>query len=29
MAPPVFLEATHAAALEWIELGELREHAAT
>jgi uncharacterized protein (DUF2237 family) len=29
IAPPVFLEATHAAALEWIELSELRQHAAT
>lgn len=28
MAPPVFLEAIHSAALEWIELGELRQHAA-
>jgi uncharacterized protein len=29
IAPPVFLEATHATALEWIELSELRQHAAT
>ena len=29
VAPPVYLEATHAAALEWIELGELRQHAAS
>jgi len=27
MAPPVFLEATHATALEWIELDELLQHA--
>jgi uncharacterized protein len=29
VAPSVYLEATHAAALEWIELGELRQHAAS
>jgi hypothetical protein len=26
-APPVVLASTHASALEWIELGELRQHA--
>ena len=28
-APPVVLEATHASALEWVTLDELREHAAS
>ena len=27
VAPPVFLAATHASVLEWVELGELRQHA--
>jgi hypothetical protein len=27
VAPPVVLAATHASALEWVELGELRQHA--
>lgn len=26
-APPVVLAATHASVLEWVELGELRQHA--
>jgi uncharacterized protein len=29
VAPPVVLEATHAAALEWVTLDELRQHAAS
>jgi hypothetical protein len=29
VAPPVVLEATHAATLEWVNLDELREHAIT
>jgi uncharacterized protein (DUF2237 family) len=28
MAPSVVLEATHASVLEWVELAELKEHAA-
>jgi uncharacterized protein (DUF2237 family) len=28
-APPVVLAATHASVLEWVELGELRQHAAS
>jgi uncharacterized protein (DUF2237 family) len=28
VAPPVVLEATHASSLEWIEIGDLRQHAA-
>ena len=28
LAPPVVLEATHASALEWVDLEELRAHAA-
>lgn len=27
VAPPVVLEATHAATLEWVELDDLRQHA--
>jgi uncharacterized protein (DUF2237 family) len=27
VAPPVVLAATHASVLEWVELGELRQHA--
>jgi uncharacterized protein (DUF2237 family) len=27
VAPPVVLDATHARTLEWVSLGELREHA--
>lgn len=29
VAPPVVLEATHASALEWVTLDELRQHAAS
>lgn len=29
VAPPVVLAATHASVLEWVELGELRQHATT
>ena len=29
VAPPVFLDATHAQALEWVSLEDLRHHAAT
>ncbi len=29
VAPPVVLEATHASALEWVSLDELRQHAAS
>ena len=29
MAPDVVLEATHARALEWVNLGDLRRHAET
>ncbi len=29
VAPPVFLDATHAQALEWVSLDDLRHHAAT